>query len=83
MTMRRARVTRCVAVGVFGDPKTKNQNQNQNQNHGRGGAVALLDSRSFASFEDCEFEVERGVGRDPAWNRRGCRIRHRLLLEPG
>ena len=68
LTMRRARVTRCVAVGVFGDPKTKNQkDQNQNQNHGRGGAVALLDSRSFASFEDCEFEGNEAWGADPAW----------------
>lgn len=60
LTMRRARVTRCVAVGVFGDQK------NQNQNHGRGGGVALLDSRSFASFEDCEFEGNEAWGADPA-----------------
>jgi len=59
LTMRRVRVARCVAVGA------QNQNQNQNQNHGRGGGVALLGSRSFASFEDCEFASNEAWGIDP------------------
>ena len=65
LTMRRARVARCVAVGVVSEP-SRDQNQNQNQNHGRGGGVALLNSRSFASFEDCEFEGNEAWGADPA-----------------
>ena len=67
LTMRRARVARCVAVGVFGAHNQKPKNQNQNQNHGRGGGVALLDSRSFASFEDCEFEGNEAWGVRPGW----------------